>query len=423
MALTLSLKNSLIGVTAALTLAAGTFSLGSVFEASGELDVAKRSAASSETGQLLMASGAGWAEERGLTGITLAAASAASPSRIAEIGDRRESADAAFEEALVRLETEWDRPDGTRHLAEVRRRFDDLARLRAELDAQFALPAEARDARLLETAMPTITAMIVAAEDLRVLSRYRAESAVTRIEALQDLQHSLWVMLEYAGRERGTLGPVIASGRALASAELQALSELRGHIAEAWARVESLAQLDLASPSLQEQIVAVDAAYFGAFDVLRSSVYGAGVEGRSYPLDAASWFAEATSAMASIGKLRDAALAEALDLTREVAADERSQFLLNIGLSAFCLLLGAVGVWVSLFRVARPVQAMTETMRRLAGGEKAFCVNAVKFEISNELTCADQEFDEAVFKRVEIGSAPSATYDFTSGMFVAPPTQ
>ncbi len=61
--------------------------------------------------------------------------------------------------------------------------------------------------------------------------------------------------------------------------------------------------------------------------------------------------------------------------------------------------------------------------RRLAGGEKAFCVNAVKFEISNELTCADQEFDEAVFKRIDIGSAPSATYDFTSGMFVAPPTQ
>lgn len=61
--------------------------------------------------------------------------------------------------------------------------------------------------------------------------------------------------------------------------------------------------------------------------------------------------------------------------------------------------------------------------RRLAGGEKPFCVNAVKFEISNEQTCADQEYDEAVFKRVEIGGAASATYDFTPAMFVAPPTQ
>lgn len=61
--------------------------------------------------------------------------------------------------------------------------------------------------------------------------------------------------------------------------------------------------------------------------------------------------------------------------------------------------------------------------RRLAGGDKKLCINAVKFEISSELTCADQEFDEAVFKRVEVGGAPSATFDFTPAMFVAPPTQ
>lgn len=61
--------------------------------------------------------------------------------------------------------------------------------------------------------------------------------------------------------------------------------------------------------------------------------------------------------------------------------------------------------------------------RRLAGGDKKFCVNAVKFEVSSELTCADQELDEAVFKRVDIGSATSATFDFTPTMFVAPPTQ
>ena len=61
--------------------------------------------------------------------------------------------------------------------------------------------------------------------------------------------------------------------------------------------------------------------------------------------------------------------------------------------------------------------------RRLSGGDKPFCVNAVKFEASSELTCADQELDEAVFRRFEIGGAPSATFDFEAAMFVAPPTQ
>lgn len=61
--------------------------------------------------------------------------------------------------------------------------------------------------------------------------------------------------------------------------------------------------------------------------------------------------------------------------------------------------------------------------RRLAGGDRAFCVNAVKFAISNDAACADQEYDEAVFRRFEIGGATSATFDFTADMFVAPPAQ
>lgn len=61
--------------------------------------------------------------------------------------------------------------------------------------------------------------------------------------------------------------------------------------------------------------------------------------------------------------------------------------------------------------------------RRLAGGDRAFCVNAVKFSVDSKLTCADQELGEANFRRFDIGSAASATFDFMPDMFVAPPTQ
>ena len=61
--------------------------------------------------------------------------------------------------------------------------------------------------------------------------------------------------------------------------------------------------------------------------------------------------------------------------------------------------------------------------RRLAGGDKSFCVNAVTFDVSNTTSCADQDLDEAIFRRIEIGSSPSATFDFLPDMFVAPPTQ
>ena len=61
--------------------------------------------------------------------------------------------------------------------------------------------------------------------------------------------------------------------------------------------------------------------------------------------------------------------------------------------------------------------------RGLIGGDKAFCVNPAMFEAGAELTCADQDLDEAMFRRVEIGGAPSATFDFTPDMFASPVTQ
>lgn len=60
--------------------------------------------------------------------------------------------------------------------------------------------------------------------------------------------------------------------------------------------------------------------------------------------------------------------------------------------------------------------------RKLVGGEKSFCVNAVMFETGNEAPCADQDLDEAMFRRVEIGGAPSATFNFEADMFSAPPS-
>jgi len=47
----------------------------------------------------------------------------------------------------------------------------------------------------------------------------------------------------------------------------------------------------------------------------------------------------------------------------------------------------------------------------------------VMFDVSNETSCADQNLDEAVFRRIEIGGSPSATFDFLPDMFVSPPTQ
>ncbi|MEO1135054.1 MAG: DUF1036 domain-containing protein [Pseudomonadota bacterium] len=61
--------------------------------------------------------------------------------------------------------------------------------------------------------------------------------------------------------------------------------------------------------------------------------------------------------------------------------------------------------------------------RKLTGGEKGFCVNLVMFNAANDLACNDQDLEEAAFRKVEIGGAESATFDFLPEMFTSAPAQ
>ncbi|MGF1545311.1 MAG: DUF1036 domain-containing protein [Parvularculaceae bacterium] len=59
--------------------------------------------------------------------------------------------------------------------------------------------------------------------------------------------------------------------------------------------------------------------------------------------------------------------------------------------------------------------------RTLIDGERAFCVNDVKFQTTTETTCADQDLDEASFRKVEVGGETSFTYEFTIADFADAP--
>lgn len=61
--------------------------------------------------------------------------------------------------------------------------------------------------------------------------------------------------------------------------------------------------------------------------------------------------------------------------------------------------------------------------RTLTGGNKSFCVNTIMFTSETDLSCGDQELDEANFRRFEIGGVESATFDFLPEMFAGPTTE
>lgn len=59
----------------------------------------------------------------------------------------------------------------------------------------------------------------------------------------------------------------------------------------------------------------------------------------------------------------------------------------------------------------------------LTGGDKTFCINPVMFNVGNDADCSEKDLEQATFRRVEIGGAPSATFDFMPEMFAPASSQ
>ena len=94
--------------------------------------------------------------------------------------------------------------------------LDDLARQQAkQADSEIAKPSTARESAVVKQWAPTITAMIVASQNLRVAAAMDEDNMQVRLSSLQNLKHFVWIMSEYLGRERAY---VEVAGHELAAA-------------------------------------------------------------------------------------------------------------------------------------------------------------------------------------------------------------
>ncbi|MDQ1078614.1 methyl-accepting chemotaxis protein [Pseudoroseomonas cervicalis] len=94
----------------------------------------------------------------------------------------------------------------------------------------------------------------------------------------------------------------------------------------------------------------------------------------SWPMPVEPYRAWSTPAQARILGLRDAALDAALDLTADTTAEARARFIAASGLAVLLAGLAGLSMLLLLRRVVLPLQALTATVGRIAGGELQLAV-------------------------------------------------
>lgn len=357
-----------------------------------------------DLGDLFLSAAAALAAERGVTAAALNHPQPAAAAVLTQLAELRERGDAALFEAtsMVREGSEFNGKSAL--LARVAEDLRALETLRQDVDRELAVISVRRNRATVNSWVPTSTALINSSQNLRVSAQIIPATAIARTQLMLDLRQAMWVMTEYAGRERATLAGLISGNRAIDSQSLADLATFRGRLELSWGLIEGYAMRDFANPLVLPAIDAARTEFFTTFEAVRRGVYTAG--GAEYPVYGVTpdqWLSAATRGIDSLLTLSDS-IGEATYLyTRQVENEGRTSLMLSIAVLVFAVLLGLVATWIVLKRVAGPIQSLTDTMTRLAGGDfKAEITSADRQDEIGKMARAVVVFRDAGLEKIRL---------------------
>lgn len=366
----LSVKKILISITTVLVLMVVCLGGYVTFRMAVQRTLASSTRETNEVADLLLVAAGHWAVERGMVNAALSASNEIDAQAFAEIERRRAAGDAALASALTWMESR-SFPGKATLIGDISMARDALRTTRLSADDALHRPLANRQGNIAQTWVPTVTQLIEATQVARRKIEYNGGSTEAQMAHLQQFKDAVWVISEYAGRERAMMGGAIASAAALNAKQTSTLAANRGRIEQAWKTIREIGAKEGLPTELVTAIQVVDSAYFTRFSATRNAVIEAGALGGSYPLTAAEWIGNSTEAINTVLNLGVVA-GRAVEETAAKAADESLRGML---LAAVLLIIGSIiGVasfWIITRRIVAPIEAMTNTMSAIAHGDKS----------------------------------------------------
>ena len=313
--------------------------------------------------RLLAAAGA-WAVERGTTNTMLSDLKAASAAQKDTVAAKRRAADAAYADALRAVTDSSLLPSSAKVAEEARTAFAKVEGLRRQVDEALARGEAA--AELRRDWFPSVSALIVASQRLRGVVEDGGPVLGASVRRAFELKNALWEMSEYAGRERGMVGGVVAGGKPFTPAQLETVARARGHVESGWTTLRQLA--DGFGPRVGTGVTTIERAFFGEFEATRVTVFDASAKGQAYPVNGAQWFAAATAGIDRILEAQQEASGEVQALLDGIAEAARADLTVSLSLLLAVVLIAALAAWVITVQVNRPLHGMTKTMTVMAEG-------------------------------------------------------
>ncbi|HEC18515.1 MAG TPA: PAS domain S-box protein [Gammaproteobacteria bacterium] len=174
---------------------------------------------------------------------------------------------------------------------------------------------------------------------------------------------------EYAGRERAIIGAAIAEGRPLFTEEVHRLQYYRDTVGNKLGQLVREIEGTRRGAQLKETVDKLNKEFLGRYQRLREAVYTASERRTAYPVNAATWFAEATRGIDSILMVADAISLGTKQSTTAVHREETEKTALLIAVTSAVLAAMFSMIMLIRKRIFQPLQVLATASERIAKGD------------------------------------------------------
>lgn len=201
----------------------------------------------------------------------------------------------------------------------------------------------------------------------RVRSMYIADASAFNNEATKIIRMA-WSMREILGRDRRLLAEAINGGQKLTSKQLQAFAEQEGNLNYPWGVLASdRTDLPTFPLELKRAVDNAEKTYFGQVRASRREILDALGAGKPSPVSVTEWLSESDRGLRSVTDVSRAAFTLTRAHMLKTLDQANREFDVALILMILSISLASSTLLYVIFRVIRPLRAITGAMQAVAG--------------------------------------------------------
>ncbi len=185
----------------------------------------------------------------------------------------------------------------------------------------------------------------------------------------QILRDAVATMIEYTGRERATIGSIIASKKPIRLDQHPTLIKYREAIKFGENRCLEILAAYPQSDGIRSALARYHSVFRGEFENLRNQILDASSHGKPYPVDELTWFSEASRAIATMSALFDAASVHNLQNLNAIQQKADRTVMSMLATILLVILLFVATYLITYRRILTPLKLLERAARTIKSGD------------------------------------------------------